>query len=129
MNTRDQKVTNIRPSIPTIIEASAISPEERFQNQTLRPILKMQNDLLVQIFKHYTIKRKGVFNKLSLTKRLDYIEHNVRKDLRFRNILIGSVIGYFTLEEWKSYSEYESELRKRLVNMLVERLKSQVEQI
>lgn len=129
MNTRDQKIIDIRPSIPTIIEESAISPEERFQNQTLRPILKMQNDLLVQIFKHYTIKRKGVFFNLSPAKKLEYIEHNVRKDLKFRSLLIGSVVGHFTIEEWNTYATHESELRKRLVNMLIERLKSQMEQI
>ena len=46
--------------------------EERFQNETLRPILKLQNPLLIEVFYNYIEKRKGVFFELSLPKKLDY---------------------------------------------------------
>ena len=44
MKTKDESILEIRgESIGTITESS--SSEEKFQNQTLRPILKFQNDL------------------------------------------------------------------------------------
>ena len=47
--------------------------EEAFQNHTLRPILKIQNDLLVQVFINYAIKQKSVFFTLSpALKRLPF---------------------------------------------------------
>lgn len=129
MNTRDLNLKNIRPLIPTITEEAVTSPTERFQNQTLRPILKLQNDLLIVIFQQYTIQRKGVFSKLSISKKVEYLEQSLRKDLKFRSLLIGSIVGQFTLEEWKSYVEHENELRKRLISMLIKRLVSQVDKI
>ena len=123
---RDQNLKALRPLIPTISEENITSESERFQNKTLRPILKLQNDLLLQTFQQYVIQRKNVFLKLSPEKKLDYIDNNIRKDLTFRSLLIGMVVGHFSIEEYKTYVQNENELRKRLINMLIERIKSQV---
>lgn len=125
MNNRDQQLQAARPLIPTITEMAVTTAAELFQNKTLRPILKLQNDLLLHIFKQYNVQRKNVFANLSQEKRMEYIEHSIRKDLKFRNLLIGCVVGQFTLEEYQTYVSDESELRKRMINMLVERIKGQ----
>lgn len=125
MSNRDQNLKALRPSIPTISEENITSDSELFQNKTLRPILKLQHDLLLQIFQQYIVNRKNVFLKLSPEKKLEYIENSIRKDLNFRSLLIGTIAGHFTIEELKVYSERENELRKRLINMLIERIKSQ----
>ena len=126
MENRDQQLSNLRPLIPTLIEQGVTSSSEQFQNGTLRPILKFQNNLLLQIFRNYTVQRKNTFQKLSPPEKLRYIESSIQKDLKFRNLLIGIVVGQFTQEELKSYFENEGELRKRLINLVIERLKSQV---
>lgn len=126
MSNRNQNILQLRPQIPTIIEENITSPAEQFQNKTLRPILKFQNDLILSIFKQYTVQRKNIFPTLSDKKKLEYIENCIRKDLKFRSLMIGCIVGQFTLEEWSLYVEDESELRKRLVNMLVERVKDNV---
>ena len=125
MSNRDQNLKALRPSIPTISEENITSDSELFQNKTLRPILKLQHDLLLQLFQQYVVNRKNVFLKLSPEKKLEYIENSIRKDLNFRSLLIGTIAGHFTIEELKVYSERENELRKRLINMLIERIKSQ----
>ncbi|MFT6321463.1 MAG: hypothetical protein ACJAT4_002393 [Granulosicoccus sp.] len=124
MSNRDQNLKSLRPLIPTISEENVTSDSEHFQNITLRPILKLQHDLLIQIFQQYVIHRKNVFQKLSPEKKLEYIENNIRKDLTFRSLLIGTVVGHFTHEEYQTYAQNETELRKRLINMLIERVKS-----
>ena len=123
-NNRDLSLKNIRPSIPMIIEEAATSPEERFQNTCLRPILKFQNDLLIGVFKSYLALRKGKFYTLSKPKKLEYIEDTIRKDLKFKNLLIGIVVGQFTVEEWEVYHCHERELRKRVTGLLVQRIQS-----
>ena len=80
--------------------------------------------VLIQIFHQYTIQRKNIYQKLPPEKKLEYIESNIRKDLTFRSLLIGTVIGHFTKKEYETYSQNEPELRKRLINMLIERIKS-----
>ncbi len=124
---RDTQLITLRPPIPTIIDKNAVNPAELFQNRTLRPILKLQNDLLDAIFKNYIIKRKGVFHKLGQPKRVEYIENSIRKDLKFKNLLVGVITGHFTLEEWARFIADERELTKRTTNLLVQRLTSQVE--
>jgi hypothetical protein len=111
-------------SIGTITENS--SSEERFQNQTLRPILKFQNDLLIEVFKNYAIKQKGVFFNLTPDKKLAYIENSIQRDIKFRNLLKGIIIGLFTVNEYHEYILNSSNLNKRMMNLLIERIKSQV---
>ena len=103
------------------------SSEEIFQNQTLRPILKLQNDLFNAVFANQISKHKDDFYKLSVEKKLLYIENVIQKDIKFRNSLKGMVIGFFTLDEYNQYIKNSSSLNKRMMNMLIERLKNQVQ--
>jgi hypothetical protein len=106
---------------------SQTSAEELFQNQTLRPILKLQNDLYLEILKKYIVKNKTPFTQFSVDKKLIYIENALLNDNKFRNLLIGTTIGLLLIEEYKVYSKNTSELNKRIITMLIERLKSQVQ--
>jgi hypothetical protein len=114
---------SIRPIIT--FEKEAESGFEKFQNEVLRPILKLQNDLLLEISKTYVDKRKGTFYKLSEKEQMVYIDQTVRKDMKFKHYLEGIITGMFTLEEYAKFMENEEELTKRLVNLLVQRLQSQ----
>ncbi|HMB65177.1 MAG TPA: hypothetical protein VKN36_19005 [Eudoraea sp.] len=104
-----------------------MSNDERFQNATLRPIIKFQNELLVAAFRNYIAKHKGGFHELTMEKRLDYIENAIQKDIKFRNALKGMIIGQYTLEEYETYILNSSALNKRMMNMVIERLKDQVQ--
>lgn len=104
---------------------SSTLPEEKFQNETLRPILKWQNELLLEVFRNYASKQKGVFFSLSPEKKESYIENVIQKDIKFRNTIKGIVIGLFSLEEFQDYIKNSSNLNKRMMNLVIERLKSQ----
>ena len=123
-NNRDLSLKNIRPRLPMITEEAATSVEERFQNTCLRPILKFQHDLLIGIFRNYLELRKGHFYGLSKAKKMEYIDHAIRKDLKFKNLLLGVIVGHFTVEEWEIYQTHERELRKRVTGLLVQRIQS-----
>jgi hypothetical protein len=125
MKTKDEAILELRGGAIGIINENS-SSEERFQNTTLRPILKFQNDLFVEVFKNYAIKQKGVFFTLSPEKKMGYIENVIQRDIKFRNSLKGIVIGMFTIDEYHDYILNSSNLNKRMMNLLIERLKSQV---
>ena len=55
------------------------------------------------------------------------MENAIQKDIKFRNSLKGMVIGLFTSEEYATYIKNSSSLNKRMMGMLIERLKSQVQ--
>ena len=125
METRNNSIIELRGGIiGSVTEQS--SAEESFQNKTLRPILKFQNDLFIEVFTNYAVKQKGVFFTLSPEKKMAYIENTIQRDVKLRNSLKGMVIGLFTTEEYNDYIKNSSNLNKRMMNMLIERLKSQV---
>lgn len=122
MATRYKDLLSIRPEILSAKVYDGITAEEAFQNKTLRPIVKLQHDLLIAVFRNYIVKHKNVFFKLTLEKQLDYIEHAIQKDAKFRNSLKGMIIGQFTVEEYELYIINSSALNKRMMNIVKERL-------
>jgi hypothetical protein len=126
MSERDKAFLALRPEILGQIHPQS-SAEEIFQNRTLRPVLKLQNDIFVEAFVNYAVKQKGQFFLLSTEKQLAYIENAVHKDEKFRNALKGMIIGVFTTEEYREYITNSSNLNKRMMNLLIERLKDQVQ--
>lgn len=126
METRDTQLLDWRGNTLGMVNSQS-SIEETFQNQTIRPILKLQNDLLIQVFINYAVKQKNVFFSLTPEKKLNYIENVIQKDIKFRNSLKGMIIALFTVEEYLEYIKNSSNLNKRMMNLLIERLKSQVQ--
>lgn len=127
MDLESDRRLDIRPSIPESHFNNQMGFDEHFQNKTLRPVLKLQNYLMVEAFKNYANKHKGVFYDLSLEKKLQYIERAIQKDIKFRNSLKGMIIGQFTVEEYRDYITNSSALNKRMMHMVVERLKDQIQ--
>jgi hypothetical protein len=124
MEARDTFIVELRGAAEGTIDHS--STEERFQNQVIRPILKIQNDLFLDVFRNYVAKYKNDFYAYPVEKKLQYIDNAIHKDIKFRNSLKGMVIALFTVAEYNDYIRNSSNLNKRMMNMLIERLKSQV---
>lgn len=126
MNQRNAFLKEFRgESIGTVTSQS--SSDEWFQNQVLRPILKLQNDLFIATFRNHLAKNKIDFDTFSVEKKLTTIENAIQKDIKFRNALKGMIVGLFTTEEYELYIKNSSSLNKRMMGMLIERLKSQVQ--
>jgi hypothetical protein len=126
MNQRDILIKEIRGESLGNTNAQSNS-EELFQNEVLRPILKLQNDLFIASFLNYINKYKRDFYSKTVEVKLGIIENAIQKDIKFRNALKGMIIGFFTTEEYATYILNSSSINKRMMNLLIERLKSQVQ--
>lgn len=127
METRDDTLKSLRPEIPSARVLPNTSEEERFQNEILRPIIRLQTDLLLAMFRDYVHQYKNVFYDLSVEERMDYIENAIQKDNKFRNSLKGVIIGQFTLDEYEEYSIHTGKLNRRITEIIKERLKSNIQ--
>jgi len=96
----NSKKLSIRPELAL----SSSIPDEDFQNKTLRPILKLQHDIIVLLFTSFCKKQK------------------IKKNAVLRNQCIGLVIGQFTTDEFTIYIKNESEFNKRILNMTAQRI-------
>ncbi|MBX7243265.1 MAG: glyoxalase [Bacteroidia bacterium] len=126
MTERNQLILSLRPEIPGLTGTES-SPEEIFQNQTLRPILKFQNELLLQVFSHYFAQHKNAFFLLPEKKKGAYIQEIFQKDHKFTLFLKGLITGLFSTEEYLFYAENTASVNKRIVLLLMERIRSQKE--
>jgi hypothetical protein len=118
---------NIRPIISGIDSVDHASAAEVFQNLTLRPIIKLQHDLIVSFFiNHLKIKRIN-FPELSLIRKQEQISALFKTDHRFKLVLRGMVIGLMTVEEYGIYLPLEAEFNKRIISLVKQRLISTIE--
>ncbi|WP_291725630.1 hypothetical protein [Bernardetia sp.] len=131
----DQNITpkkSIRPEIQNVVLSETMTGEERFQNVTLRPILKLQNKILLAIFRDYISekeakktknneKQRGYF-RLSATKQREFIDTVFQKDIKFKSQLLGMIIGHFDLEEYNLYAQNKTGTDRRIINLLKERI-------
>ena len=111
----------LRPVLKNLINSNT-SDLERFQNEVIRPIIKMQNNLLVAFFNNYIRNRKIEFNKLEAEFQKNKINTILTKDINFKNILIGSILGHLNKNEIEIYLKSKSELNKRIIQMVKQRL-------
>ncbi len=113
-----------RPVIPTIDLDLANSFEEQFQNETFRPILKLQDGILVGVFKQYLQNRKILIQAPTELLRKGLIKKHWNGDVTLKSLLRGLVIGHFTLKELEEYHTNEKGLNKRLNQLILQRLQS-----
>jgi len=127
MNNNSDLLLSIRPKIEVFTKKSSIS--ESFQSETLRPILKFQNETLVSIFSFYLKENKIPFSEQSIEKQDETIHTILKKNMAFKNLTIGLIIGHFTTVELSFYNVNKSEINKRIVELAIKRLSDQKEKI
>ncbi len=123
---RETTVIQLRPTIKTMAETAESSVMEYFQNKTLRPILKLQNQALVTTFNGLYTGKKDAFTRMSDIQKRLCIRDVLSKDAIVRNVILGLVLGMMTEEELGFFFEHEKECRKRIMDMVAERLAGQV---
>lgn len=112
----------LRPEILSIIKTENFSPLEKFQNETLRPIIKLQHELILTCFEHYLKQNKIKIIELNKTQKTDLMNKLFKSDTRLKNDFRGLIIGLFTLEEYKEYLTISSQLNKRINNMIRQKI-------
>ena len=122
----DLKLT-IRPQIKKIGSLEGKKEVERFQNKTLRPILKLQHDLIMAYFDSYLSKRKVKYLEKTPEKKHAFIDTLFVKDQQFKIEVKAFILGLFTVEEFKLYLEISADANKRILTMLKQRIQSTIE--
>lgn len=117
-----------RPVLEDLIKDN-MSALELFQNQTLRPVIKMQHDLLIASFNTYKAKRKIDFSSLTDQKKRSKTKAVFVKYINYKNLTLGFIIGAFSLEEFAYYSLNASELNKRIIQIVIQRVQDSLSEI
>ena len=117
-----------RPILSDLVNAGT-SDVEKFQNEVIRPIIKMQHNLLVASFKNYLQKRKIDFLALSDPKKRSRISSVFKTDNTYKNTILGFIIGHFSLEEYAFYIANSSEINKRILQISSQRICDSIQEL
>ena len=125
-SSRDQFILKLRAEIPSIENLGTTTAVEVFQNNSLRPILKFQNDALVHVFLLDLSSKKIDLKTFNSKKRQLLIDKHLRTNSNLRQLLLGMVIALFSIDEMEFYNSVYKELNKRIFLMLKTRLNDQL---
>jgi hypothetical protein len=123
MKERDENLVAMRPAV--IFEDVAVALVEQFQNNTLRPILKLQNDLILSLFKVHIARLKMSPNGRDAAAKHQLVLAAF-KNIALRSELLGLVIGHFTQAEFAHFLIDQEAVRKRIYILMQQRIVSQI---
>lgn len=110
-----------RPKIPNLINKNT-TEIEKFQNETIRPIIKMQHVLLVNHFAFYVQKRKINLDSFTEEQRKKRVQSIFKTDSSLKKMNLGFIIGHFSEEEYFFYTRHNSEINRRILQIIAQRI-------
>jgi len=124
MTNRSEQLKNLRIIIN--VDNSKSTDLETFQTNTLRPVLKFQNDLILTLINQHLAENKIIVKNLTDNKKTERIHEIVKGNLQIKQLLTGITIALFTEEEIEFYHANKKEVVKRIIAMLLERVCTQL---
>ena len=116
------ELKSLRPEI--FSEQITWNEIETFQNEVLRPILKYQHDLVIQLTLKESLFQKQISTISAIQQKRDLIKRFFLSQPNFKYFLIGQICGLLTSTEFEYYLSSKKELDKRISNMLADRILS-----
>ena len=112
----------VRPNLPESLVGGHLKEEELFQNMVLRPVIKMQHDILILRVQSYFLSKKVVFHMMDKKKRVNAIESAFQNDNPFKKEIQGMILGQLNPEEFQRYLKSERSMNKRIIQMVRNRM-------
>ena len=100
------------------------NPLSVFMHRTLRPVLKQQHDIICTIIWNDRNLIKTDFSIETALRNTAYLKTFMQKNIELRSVLIGSIIGNFTLEELEFYLQNQKDANRRIIEMIITRFLS-----
>jgi hypothetical protein len=99
---------------------------ELFQNEVLRPILKMQHDITLNLFFSHINNLGIIWDDLKKSKKTQCVDNQLSKNIQFKNLVIGIIVGQFNELELDKYLSNSREYNKRILQMTNQRIVSTI---
>lgn len=124
---RNERLQQARPVLD--VDASGSGPVERFQHETLRPILKLLNPTILRLVADQLVQYGVGFDRMDRADQRARLRNLIKEDGRLKQTLLGMVVGHLTDDEAAFYLAHENEVRRRCVPMLLARVQDQIDYV
>jgi len=120
----------LRPAMAAAAPASGPSatPGE-FLHATLRPVLKLQNDLLLAAVADFVHDHHMPVAKASPTDQQRQLAELLARNTKLRYTVVGLITALFTTEEYAFYRQHRPEINRRLLELAQKRVLDQAERV
>ena len=115
-----------RPKINVVNRREVHLKSELFQNEALRPILKMQHDIILKIFHNHIDKSSIKWNQLNQIKKVKCVDDQLSKNVQIKHLIIGLIIAHLSELELDQYLRNAKEYNKRIIQMTKQRIQSTI---
>ena len=116
----------LRPPVPAELPDTPAATVGDFLHRTLRPVLKLQNELLLLLVADFVREHHIPFATVSDAERERLVAELLARNVKLRYTIIGLIIGLFTSAETSFYRQHRSELNRRLLELALRRAQDQV---
>ena len=122
----DDQLRALRPAVPTETpaEAATASVGDFFQ-ATLRPVLKLQNTLLLAAVADFVRDHRIPLAPADAATRQRLLAELLGRNTKLRYTIIGLVTALFTADEYAFYRAQRPELNRRLLALAQQRVLGQ----
>ena len=128
MTDRDAALLALRSTVDAAPEA-AVSDVEEFLHRTLRPVLKLQNGPLLALVAADVARNVPGFATFAPDDARERLVSRLKADARLKRVLLGVVLGVLTADELAFALTHDAEVRRRVMGLVVERVRSQAETV
>ena len=123
----DAGLLALRPAVPT--EPAEPGTVAGFLHATLRPVLKLQNDLLLVAVADFVLDHHIPLAAASDTDRQRLLAELLGRNTKLRYTVVGLITGLFTAEESAFYRPHRPELNRRLLDLARQRVLDQADAV
>lgn len=126
----DAALLALRPAVAA--EATTVGDTPSigdFLHLTLRPVLKLQNDLLLAAVADFAADHHIPLAKASLPDQQRLLAELLARNTKLRYTLVGLVTACFTGEEYAFYRQHRGEVKRRLHELAQRRVLDQTERV
>ena len=123
----DAALLALRPQVPA--EPAEPGTLGAFLHGTLRPVLKLQNDLLLAVVADFVHGHHMALAAASPADRQRLLAELLARNTKLRYTVVGLITGLFTAAEHAFYRQYRPELNRRLLELAQRRVLDQADEV
>jgi hypothetical protein len=121
----DAVLLALRPVLPQVLPATGDASPADFLHHTLRPVLKLQNELLLAVVVDFTCDHHISLATVSAAEQQSRLAELLTRNTKLRYTVVGLVCGMFTAAELEYYRRHRPELNRRLLELATRRVQDQ----
>lgn len=121
----DTALQALRPTVATETAGATANTPGDFLHATLRPILKLQNPLLLAVVADFVRDHHVPLASAAPADQLRLLGELLTRNTKLRYTVVGLITALFTTDELTFYRQNRSELNRRLLALATRRVQDQ----